>query len=36
MDENEFNDLYSAVIDVIVKYFNFDKEELINEVEQFF
>jgi len=36
MDENEFNLLYSAVIDVIVKYFNFDKEDIIREVEQYF
>lgn len=36
MDEAEFSDLYSSVVDVICKYFHFDKEELITEVSQYF
>lgn len=36
MDEVEFSDLYSRVIDVIVKYFNFGKQDIIDNVEQFF
>ena len=36
MDEHEFNDLYNAVIDVIVKCFNFDKQDIIDNVEQYY
>lgn len=36
MDEFTFNEYYSAVVDTIVKHFHFDKEELINEVSQYF
>ena len=36
MKQNDFDDLYSKTLDVIVKYFNFDKEEIINNVEQYF
>ncbi len=36
MDENEFSDLYNRCVDVVVKYFHFDKQDIINEVEQFF
>lgn len=36
MDEIQFSELYSSVIDVIVKYFHFDKEEIIDNVEQYF
>lgn len=36
MDEIQFSDLYSSVIDVIVKYFHFDKEEILSNVEQYF
>ena len=36
MDEHEFNDYYSKVIDVIVKHFNFDKQDIIDNVEQYF
>lgn len=36
MDEHEFNNFYSAVLDEIVKHFNFDKELIITNVEQFF
>lgn len=36
MDEIEFNALYSAVVDTIIKYFHFDKQEIIDNVEQFY
>ena len=36
MDEFKFNDLYSATIDVIVKYFKFKREDIIENIEQFF
>lgn len=36
MGQNEFDKLYSDVIDVIVKHFHFDKEEIIQNVEQYF
>lgn len=36
MDEHEFNDYYSRVLDEIVKHFNFDKQLIIDNVEQFF
>lgn len=36
MDENEFSELYSKCIDVIVQYFNFDKQDIIDHVEQYF
>tara|TARA_R110000782_G_scaffold263022_1_gene355478 strand:+ start:674 stop:1087 length:414 start_codon:yes stop_codon:yes gene_type:complete len=36
MKQESFDDLYSKTLDVIVKYFNFDKEEIINNVEQYF
>lgn len=36
MDEAEFNDLYSSVVDTICKHFHFDKTELVNEVAQYF
>jgi hypothetical protein len=36
MDEEEFGKLYSAVLDEIVKHFNFDKQEIIDNVEQYF
>lgn len=36
MDEIQFSELYSSVIDVIVKYFHFDKEEILQNVEQYF
>lgn len=36
MSQNEFDKLYSDVIDVIVKYFNFDKEEILINVEKYF
>ena len=36
MDNIEFEALYSAVVDTIIKYFNFDKQDIIDNVEQFF
>ena len=36
MTEYEFGELYSATLDAIVKYFGFDKESMIEEIEQFF
>lgn len=36
MKEDEFQDLYSRVIDVIVQYFHFEKQLIIDNVEQFF
>jgi len=36
MDEIEFNDLYNRVIDTVVKYFNFDKELIIDNVNKHF
>lgn len=36
MDENEFNELYNSVIDVIIKYFHFDKEEIIENIERYY
>ena len=36
MNENEFSELYSKVIDVIVKHFNFDRQDIIENVQQFY
>ncbi len=36
MDEIEFSELYNRVIDTIVKYFNFDKQDIIDNVNQHF
>lgn len=36
MDETEFSELYNSVIDQIVLYFHFGKQDLIDHVEQFF
>jgi len=36
MTEDEFGELYNSVIDVIVKYFHFDREEILQNIEQFF
>ena len=36
MTEDDFGDLYSKVIDVIVQYFNFDKQDIIDNVEQYY
>jgi hypothetical protein len=36
MTEEEFENLYSKTLDVIIKYFNFDKQTIIDNVEQYF
>lgn len=36
MDEIEFSEFYNRIIDEVVKWLKFDKEELINEIEQYF
>lgn len=36
MDEIEFNRLYSNVIDVIIKYFNFNKQDILDNIEHYF
>jgi len=36
MTEFEFGELYSSVIDAIVKYFNFDRQDIVENIEQFF
>lgn len=36
MDEIEFSELYSSVVDVIIKYFHFDKQDIIDNVSQYF
>ena len=36
MDEIEFSELYNRIIDVIVKYFNWDREDIIENVTKYF
>lgn len=36
MEEEEFDDLYNRTLDVIVKYFNFDKQDIIDNIEKYF
>ena len=36
MTEDEFQQLYSRVVDVIVKYFHFDREDIAENVERYF
>lgn len=36
MDDVEFSDLYNRSIDTIVKHFHFDKQLIIDEIEQYF
>lgn len=36
MKQYQFDDLYSKVLDVIVKYFNFDKQDIKDNIEQYF
>lgn len=36
MDELKFNELYSKTLDSIVKYFKFDKQSIIDNIEQYF
>lgn len=36
MEEYVFSELYNRSLDVIVKYFHFDRQSMIDEIEQFF
>ncbi len=36
MNEESFSEYYNKCLDVIVKYFNFDKQDIIENVEQYF
>ncbi len=36
MNQEDFDELYSKTLDVIVKFFNFDKQDIIDNVEQYF
>lgn len=36
MDEIEFNEFYNACIDTIVKHFHWDRNDIIQNIEQFF
>ena len=36
MDEVDFSELYNRVIDVIVKYFKFEKEDVLENIEKYF
>jgi len=36
MNEETFSEYYGKCLDVIVKYFNFDKQSIIDSVEQYF
>lgn len=36
MDEDEFQDLYNKVLDVIVQIFAWDKDDILDNIEQYF
>jgi len=36
MDENEFSEVYSKIIDVVVKWLGIDKQDILDSIEQFF
>lgn len=36
MDEIVFSELYNSVIDVIIKYFHFDRQDIIDNVSQYY
>ena len=36
MDDHEFSEYYSSIVDQIVKYFHFDKQDILDNVEQYF
>ncbi len=36
MDENEFNDFYNRIIDVIVKWLKIEKQDVIDNITQYF
>lgn len=36
MDELEFSEFYSKILDVVVKWLNIDKQNIIDEIEKYF
>lgn len=36
MDQDEFDSYYSAVLDTVVKYFHFDKQDITDNINQYF
>ena len=36
MKEDEFSVLYKKTIDSIIKYFHFDKQDILDNIEQYF
>jgi len=36
MDEIQFSELYNRCVDVVVKYFNFDRDDIAENVQQYF
>ncbi len=36
MDEIVFSELYNSVIDVIIKYFHFDRQDILDNIEQYY
>jgi len=36
MDENEFQDLYSKIIDVVVNWLGIEKQDILDNINQFF
>lgn len=36
MDQSQFDEYYNACLDVIVKHFHFDKQDIIDNIEQYF
>lgn len=36
MKEEEFSELYNSVVDVVVKHFHFDREEIAENIERYF
>jgi len=36
MDEIQFSELYNSVVDVIIKYFHFDKQEIADNVDRYY
>ena len=36
MDEIEFNELYNRFVDTVIKYFKFDREDISENIQQYF
>ena len=36
MDEIEFNELYNRFVDTVIQYFKFDKEDIAENIQQYF